>query len=307
MARKRGEQRLTTEGGGTCPVCGGPAAPRIDLGDFQLFRCAACGSWSSDAQLRGASTSFVPESYFENAELDRDKWEALLARLPGGGDRVEALLDVGCGNGAFLEYATRRIPGVRAEGIELDEERVGQARAANPLALVHGGDALEVAERLEGRFDLVTLWDVFEHVTAPGRLLSALARRLAPGGRIYLQTIHERSLVPLAGRLCYALSGGRLRYPARRTHEPHHLVFFTRPGLAHAAAAAGLRIRETWFDRLHRGRMDGTSLLTGLTSLALRAENALGGGLFVNLLLEPAGGDEQVLAEEGPGDRVESA
>ena len=44
--------------------------------------------------------------------------------------------------------------------------------------------------------------------------------------------------------------------------------------------------RELWFDRLHRGRMDGAPLLTALTSLALRAENALGGGLFVNLLLE---------------------
>ncbi len=136
--------------------------------------------------------------------------------------------------------------------------------------------------------DLVTLWDVFEHVTAPTRLLQALARQLAPGGCIYVQTIHEQSLVPAAGRLAYALSAGRVRYPARRTHEPHHLVFFTRAGLEQAAEGAGLRIRELWFDRLHRGRMDGPPLLTALTSAALRAENSLGGGLFVNLLLEKA-------------------
>jgi hypothetical protein len=34
--------------------------------------------------------------------------------------------------------------------------------------------------------------------------------------------------------------------------------------------------------------MDGPPLVTALTSLALRAENALGGGLFVNLLLSRA-------------------
>ena len=286
-------QRLSTEGGSVCPVCGGSARPRIDVGDFQLLCCADCGSWSSNARLRGASTSFVPEAYFENAELDRDKWEALFGRIPGRGAEVRSLLDVGCGNGAFLEYAGNRLSGLRSEGIELDEERAEQARDANPEARIQQGDALEIAERIDGRFDLITLWDVFEHVTAPTRLLVALADALAPGGFLYLQTINERSLVPAAGRLCYALSGGRLRYPARRTHEPHHLVFFTRKGLEHAATAAGLRIRELWFDRLAHGRMDGGSLLTALTTLALRAENALGGGLFVNLLLERADGRDQ--------------
>lgn len=266
-------------------MCGGPARPRIDVGDFRLFRCAACDSWSSDAQVRGAATSFVPEAYFGNADLDRDKWDALLSRL--GGRPVRSLLDVGCGTGAFLAYAAERFPDASRTGIEIDAERAARARAADPAATVHRGDALEVVERLDGHFDLVTLWDVFEHVTAPARLLEALGRRLAPGGSLYVQTIHEHSLVPAAGRLAYAASGGRLRHPARRTHEPHHLVFFSRAGLEHCADAAGLGIRELWFDRLARGRMDGGRLTTAVTSLALRAENALGNGLFVNLLLEP--------------------
>jgi len=286
MSQEPGERRLSTEGGDLCPVCAGAVRPRIDVGDFQLFRCSGCGSWSSDARERGAATSFVPESYFGNAALDQDKWDSLFERLEGQGSRPGSLLDVGCGTGAFLDYATRRLPKLRTEGIELDSLRAEQARAANPRARIHHGDALEVAEGLDGSFDLITLWDVFEHVTAPTRLLTALGGSLAPGGSLYVQTIHERSLVPAAGRLCYAMSGGRLRFPARRTHEPHHLVFFTRTGLEHAATVAGLRIRKLWFDRLHRGRMDGAPLLTALTSLALRAENALGGGLFVNLLLE---------------------
>jgi hypothetical protein len=122
-------------------------------------------------------------------------------------------------------------------------------------------------------------------VPAPAALLAALARRLAPGGRIYVQTIHEHSVAPALGRWSHALSGGLLRGPVRRTHEPHHVVFFTRASLEHAARAAGLRIEALSFDRLARGRMDGPPLLTALTALALRVENALGGGLFVNLLL----------------------
>jgi 2-polyprenyl-3-methyl-5-hydroxy-6-metoxy-1,4-benzoquinol methylase len=283
-------------------VCAARSVPRIDVGDFQLFECPACGCWSSDALVRGASVSFSPEDYFENASRDRDKWEALFRRLPDQGKGVAAVLDVGCGTGAFLQHAGVRFPGAELVGVELDAERASRARAANPKAWIHAGDALEVTARMAadaagaagagepGRFDLITLWDVFEHVTAPSALLASLARLLSPEGMLYVQTIHEHSLVPAAGRLAYRLSAGRLRYPVRRTHEPHHLVFFSRAGLEHAARQAGLRVREQWFDRLAHARMDGGSLLTGLTALALRAENALGGGLFVNLLLERAPG-----------------
>jgi 2-polyprenyl-3-methyl-5-hydroxy-6-metoxy-1,4-benzoquinol methylase len=236
--------------------------------------------------VRGAVNSFVPESYFENAGVDRDKWEALRDRLEDRGARIRSVLDVGCGTGAYLAYLRDEIPGTHREGIELDPVRAAEARTRDPEARIHHADALAALAQATGPFDLVTLWDVFEHVPAPAALLQGIARVLAPGGCIFLQTINEHSLVPALGRFIYHATLGRLRLPARRTHEPHHLVFPTRRGLQHAARTAGLRIRLIWFDRLHRRRMDGTALLTAATSLALRAENALGGGLFVNLLLE---------------------
>ena len=49
----------------------------------------------------------------------------------------------------------------------------------------------------------------------------------------------------------------------------------------------GFATRLQWFDRLSHARMDGPPWLTRLTSAALAAENALGNGLFINLLLEP--------------------
>lgn len=307
MAVTRSE--LATRGGRVCPVCHGPSEPRIDLGDFQLLHCGECGCWASDAGVRAARTSFSPDSYFENADLDRDKWDALLRRLGDRSASIHAALDVGCGTGAFLRHLRDVLPQVRREGIELDPERAANAAAADRDARIHATDALAGLARTPGPFDLVTLWDVFEHVDAPTQLLAGLAERLSPGGLIYLQTIHERSLLPVLGRATYRASLGHLRYPARRTHEPHHLVFFTRRGLERAASAAGLRIRELWFDRLHRGRMDGHPLVTAATSLLLRAENALGGGLFVNVLLEraeasasvgPDRGDHQILPEDMP-------
>jgi 2-polyprenyl-6-hydroxyphenyl methylase/3-demethylubiquinone-9 3-methyltransferase len=280
------DELLSTEGGRACPVCGEPVASAIELPDYQLFRCTRCGCWSSDALVRGASISFEPGQYFGNVEADRAKWETLFARLARQGRRVRSALDVGCGSGGFLAFLAERLPDARRQGIELDAQRAAQARERDPAAHIHAGDALEMLDGLEQVFDLVTLWDVFEHIPAPVRLLGALSRVLAPGGVIYVQTIHERSLLPTLGRWSHRLSGGRLSYPLRRTHEAHHVVFFTRGGLALAADRAGLRIRELWFDRLARERMDGPPLVTAATALLLTLENAFGNGLFVNLMLE---------------------
>jgi 2-polyprenyl-3-methyl-5-hydroxy-6-metoxy-1,4-benzoquinol methylase len=279
---------LVTLGGELCPVCAGRAPAEIEVGSFTLHRCPGCGAWSSDALARGAATSFTPAHYFEHAELDRERWVRLLVRLAANGARLRSALDVGCGTGEFLAFLAARDPQLAREGIELDAQRAERARARDPGARIHTGDAIACLERVRGPCDLITLWDVFEHVPAPVALLAALAARLAPGGSIYLQTIHEHSLLPWIGRASYRLSGGRLRAPVRRTHEAHHLVFFTRASLERAAREAGLRIRELTFDRLARGRMDGPGWLTALSAAVLRLENALGGGLFVNLLLERA-------------------
>ena len=280
--------RLVTLGGELCPVCAARAPRAIDAGPFALHRCPRCGAWSSDALARGAATSFQPTRYFENAGLDRARWERLLDGFAARGVRVDRALDVGCGTGEFLAWLAASDPAVRREGIELDPRRAEQARVRDPGAHIHTGDAIACLTDCTGLFDLITLWDVFEHVPAPAELLAALAARLSPRGALYLQTIHEHSLLPFVGRASYRLSGGLLRGPVRRTHEAHHLVFFTRASLERAARDAGLRIRELSFESLARGRMDGPGWLTALSAAALRLENALGGGLFVNLLLERA-------------------
>jgi 2-polyprenyl-3-methyl-5-hydroxy-6-metoxy-1,4-benzoquinol methylase len=278
-----------TLGGSSCPVCGDVAHPSIDVGEFSLYSCARCDSWCSDALHRRAASSFEHTRYHENDEADDDKRLALLQRLEQERRPLRAALDIGCGTGAFLAYLGRQRPDVLRVGVELDLERAAQARAANPGARILTGDALESLAAIDERFDLITLWDVYEHVPEPGPLLGILAEKLSPEGCIYIQTIHENSAVPFLGRLSYHLTGGWLRGPVRRTHDPDHLVFFSRKGLDMLSRKAGLAIREQWFDRLAWARMDGNFVVRAATSLLLTVENAIGNGLFVNLILERRG------------------
>ena len=282
------EDVVATLGGRACPVCGSSVRAAVDAGPFQLFSCAHCRSWCSDAHQRGAATSFTPESYFENDRADLSVWRDLRGRLAARRLGVRSVLDVGCGTGAFLSHLTGLFPDAQVEGIELDPDRAQRARQLNPQAHVHTGDAVAALDAVKGRFDLITLWDVFEHVTQPGVLLRGLAQRLSDGGCLFIQTIHEDSITPRLGRLSYRWSGGRVRALVRRTHDAHHLVFFSRRGLLILAESAGLEIREQWFGRLMRARMDGHPLVTRATAIVLWLENVWGNGLFVNQILTAA-------------------
>ncbi len=266
-------------------MCGAVARRAIDLGVYDLFECSACRCWSSSALARQAVTSFTPEHYFANADSERTKWARLLAGLDLPRDGAIRILDVGCSNGHFLAYARNVFPRAELTGIELDPMTAEAAKARVPGARILVGDAERVLESVAPSFDLITMWDVFEHLVSPAKVLARMSDLLATDGRIFIQTINEHSALPAIGRGLYALSGGRFKYPARRTHDAHHLVFFSKQGLELAVERAGLRIATVTYDRLARSRMDGSPLVTAVSAAVLALENALGNGLFINLLL----------------------
>ena len=90
---------------------------------------------------------------------------------------------------------------------------------------------LQQAALPEASFDVITLWDVIEHVPDPVPLLTEAARVLRPGGRLVLTTGDWGS--------AYAQARGsdwHLMTP------PWHLTMFSRATMARAADRAGLRV-----------------------------------------------------------------
>ncbi len=95
-------------------------------------------------------------------------------------------LDVGCGAGLLTEPLARL--GARLVGIDAAPELISVARdhaAAMGLEIDYRAGAVE---ELQGRFDLITCMEVIEHVADPAAFVTALAKRLAPGGLLILST-----------------------------------------------------------------------------------------------------------------------
>jgi 2-polyprenyl-3-methyl-5-hydroxy-6-metoxy-1,4-benzoquinol methylase len=131
-------------------------------------------------------------------------------RQPAPGER---LLDVGCYIGVFVEIA--QAAGWEAAGLEPSAWGVAEARKRG-LHVVQG--TLATAGLPAASFDVITMWDVIEHLTDPMAELRRTHRLLKPGGLAVLHTMDiESPFARLMGRHWPWLMEMHLYYFSRRT------------------------------------------------------------------------------------------
>ena len=111
-----------------------------------------------------------------------------LERLTGPPDG-RPLLDVGAYTGVFVDIAARH--GWDAWGLEPSRWAVEQARARG-LQMVPG--TLDTADLPTTHYDVVTMWDVIEHLTDPRSALEKAHHLLKPGGLLVVHTIDIESV-----------------------------------------------------------------------------------------------------------------
>ena len=98
-----------------------------------------------------------------------------------------SVLEVGCGEGGNLLPFARR--GCRVVGVDLSEQRVRQAESFFSRECAAGTFICDDVMHYRGYgrlFDLIVCHDVVEHIPEKGKMLLALKRLLAPGGRLFV-------------------------------------------------------------------------------------------------------------------------
>ncbi|MRR31052.1 class I SAM-dependent methyltransferase, partial [bacterium] len=141
-----------------------------------------------------------------------------------------SLLDVGCATGIFLE-TMGAAPSWQLRGVEISEHAARIARDQKNLDVVTG--TLEQAKFADGQFDVVTLWDVLEHLHDPAGSLKEIRRILKPGGVLVFR-------VPNGGSLDARLFGP---YWAG-LEPPRHLFVFDQKTLTAFLSNAGFTVKR---------------------------------------------------------------
>jgi len=114
------------------------------------------------------------------------------------------LLDVGCGLGYFVK-AVSRLPHWSAYGYDLSKPAVDFARSKLQLETVFHGKVEESGFERKS-FDVITLWDVIEHIPDPDPLISYLFYILNDDGMLFIHTPNVLVQLPKA-RLKKLISG----------------------------------------------------------------------------------------------------
>lgn len=279
--------------GRLCVVCGG-SGPFVGLytrDGFTLVRCPGCGLVFQDPQPSDAD---LQRTYYHDTEwtraqqiepmrtklIDRAHWQVQSLEQAGIHAHGQRLLDVGCAAGTFLTIAQQA--GWQATGVELGE---ATALAARSRGLdVRTGTLRDAFAQLEpGSFDLVTFWDVLEHVRDPRDELKLARELLRPGGMIAATMPNVSGLYPQATYRLIARRTGRWEYP----ELPVHLHDFDPRTVTRLLVDSGyhdVRVRTFatpfWYYR-------ATSLATGALGGRLRGRVLRGAFEVLHMVLYP--------------------
>lgn len=199
---------------------------------LQIVECRHCAlvyanpRWPPD-HLMAAYEAVEDETYV----LERSNREKTFAHHLAEAEQVigpangRRLLDVGAYIGVFVETAIAA--GWQATGVEPSAWAAAEA-ARHGLPVLHG--TLASPALRDARFDVVTMWDVIEHVHDPRAEIGRAYERLAPGGWIVIHTMDVESTLA-------RLMGGRWPWLMDM-----HLTYFSRQTLAAMVSDCGFEV-----------------------------------------------------------------
>lgn len=237
----------------TCPLCAGKlrVQPTVRLNEGAIHTCLGCGSgilWPRPDQAALSAlhdnTEYFHHPYFaahrttadDSIPIFEDRLRRLRPLLRGPSSDL-VVLDVGCDTGGFMAFLSRRA-GVKTIGVDVSSAAVEAGRAEGRDVRL---GTLESQGFAEASFDVVTAFDVLEHVAHPFESVAEVRRVLKPNGVLVAEMPNYDGLVYRLGRLLGELQGfvGPLNAARDRLWPGFHVQYPTKAAIAGLLQRAG--------------------------------------------------------------------
>lgn len=162
-----------------------------DRPELEIFECASCGlvflssfdhirdRFYENSGMHGKDTLDIQDWIRETEWDDERRFQYLKSALPN-----QRLLDFGCGAGGFLLKA--RDLAATVHGVEL-ETRLNSHYKSRGLTIFINLSDIPSDIRERGRYDIITMFHVLEHIPDPKSILVKLSEILADGGQIIVE------------------------------------------------------------------------------------------------------------------------
>ncbi|MEZ5379145.1 MAG: methyltransferase domain-containing protein [Acidimicrobiales bacterium] len=179
-----------------CPVCGGANETALFVKEGGRYvRCTDCTMvYLNPVFTDEALTDYYRNNHVEQSvvvEADRAFYEGLYTQGLASAEKYTSkgwILDIGCSSGVFIDLAKSR--GWKTSGLELNRQEAALARAKG-----HTVQERPIAEAtFDKKFNVISLWDVFEHIADGGAQLDLMQANLTDDGVMLLQIPSADSL-----------------------------------------------------------------------------------------------------------------
>jgi len=177
----------------------------------------------ADSQYREG----VYRDYVAARDLKHEHFRHRLLEFGGRFPPPGRLLDLGCSCGYFLDVALDS--GYDAYGVEFSEEAIAAAQPATRQR-IRRANVNDAGGDHPREYDVVTAFDILEHVEDPVTFLGEIEGTLAPGGGVVVST-------PDTGHILRYLMGAR--WPMLQPMQ--HTTLMSRLGLRIALERAGFQ------------------------------------------------------------------
>lgn len=161
--------------------------------DYEVYQCADCNVIWNDAQMEETSEFYESEEYRKriegNSEIQTyyDKHDKeVLDKLQMTGTEIfrnRVVADIGCAGGSFLDY----VSGAATDIVAVEPSRTYQAELSKKGYHAYQY-ASEAAKDWNNKVDVVTSFDVIEHVDSPQEFMNDVYSLLKEGGKTIIGT-----------------------------------------------------------------------------------------------------------------------
>ena len=181
-----------------CPLCGQKHKPRLLNVQFEMkvmvAECPSCRlAYQTPRPSVEACQAYMDmrwnssDSYVRDIKEQQQRAKKQMQYVKQVTSKTGRLLDFGAGIGTFVQ--TAMMEGWQAIGVERSSLAINRAKEENGVELyreVQGAD-----------YDVITLWDVVEHLQYPQEIFTKLRSLLCLGGYLIIETVNWESWLRL--------------------------------------------------------------------------------------------------------------
>jgi len=233
-----------------CNICGKEGRVIFDMGGYRVRKCSECRfSWVEEVfdeqTLAGKDYYWASEFFIKNERLLRDvsRNEALIIQKYAGraGVAGRKWLDIGSGFAYLISEAKKM--GYEVTGIEVNKQTADYVQKREQLNILN--KLVSETDLEKESFDIITMFDVLEHLIDPSDAVVKSAKYLKKGGLLAIEVPDDDSLIRKTAALIHCVTFGAWSEFLRQSFHQHpggHRNGFTRRSLERMLEKEGFEV-----------------------------------------------------------------